>query len=48
MADQEDKEPLEATAEAGQAMIDSIVEGVSRFVAGIIDGTNKAAIPDFH
>lgn len=48
MADQEDKEPLEATAEAGQVMIDSIVEGVSQFVAGMIDGTNRAIIPEFH
>ena len=48
MADQEDKEPLEATAEAGQVMIDSIVDGVSQFVAGMIDGSNKADIPEFH
>lgn len=48
MADQEDKEPLAATAKAGQVMIDSIVDRVSQFVAGMIDGTNKAVIPDFH
>jgi len=48
MADQEDKEPLEATAEAGQVMIDSIVDGVSQFVTGMIDGTNKAIVPEFH
>lgn len=48
MDDQEDQEPLEATAEAGQAMIDSIVDGLSQFVRGMIDGTHTADIPEFH
>ena len=48
MQDQEDKEPLEATAEAGQAMIDGIIDGVSKFVADMIDGTNVAEIPPFN
>ena len=48
MQDQEDKEPLSATAEAGAAMIESILQGVTQFVAGMIDGTNKAEIPRFH
>jgi len=48
MQEQEDKEPLEATAEAGAAMIDSIVENTAKFVAGMIDGTNVAEIPEFH
>lgn len=48
MQDQEDKQPLEANAESGQVMIDSIVDGVSQFVAGMIDGTNVAEIPPFH
>lgn len=47
MQDQADKEPLEATAEAGQAMIDAIVENVARHVSGMIDGTNVAEIPPF-
>jgi len=48
MQDQPDKEPLEATAEAGQAMIDAIVEGVAAHVRGMIDGTRVAEIPPFH
>jgi creatinine amidohydrolase/Fe(II)-dependent formamide hydrolase-like protein len=48
MQEQEDKEPLEATAEAGAAMIESIVENTAKFVAGMIDGTNVEEIPAFH
>jgi len=48
MRDQEDKEPLEATAEAGAVMIETILENVTQFVAGMIDGTNVAEIPEFH
>lgn len=48
MQDQADREPLEATAEAGQNMIDAIVKQVSQYVAGMIDGTNRAEIPPFH
>jgi len=48
MQQQEDQEPLAATAEAGQAMIDSIVENVARHVQEMIDGTNQAEIPAFH
>ena len=47
MHDQADREPLEATAEAGRAMIEAIVENLSRFVAGMIEGSNVAAIPAF-
>jgi len=47
MQDQEDKEPLEATAEAGQAMIDDIVANITEFVAGMIEGRNVAEIPPF-
>ena len=47
MRDQDDKQALEATAEAGQNMIDVIVENVSQFVAGMMDGTNVAEIPPF-
>ncbi len=48
MREQEDQEPLAATAQTGAILIDGIVEGVSRFVSGMIDGTNVARIPDFH
>lgn len=48
MQDQEDKEPLEATAEAGQIMIDAIVDGVAAHVQQMIDGENIAEIPAFH
>ena len=47
MQDQEDKEPLEATAEAGQAMIDAIVDVTAKFVTGMIEGKNVAEIPPF-
>lgn len=47
MHDQPDKEPLEATAEAGRVMIDAIVEHVARFAQGMINGTNTAEIPPF-
>jgi creatinine amidohydrolase len=48
MRDQPDQEPLAATAEAGRAMIDAIVEGVTAHVQGMIDGTQVAPIPPFH
>lgn len=48
MEDQEDKEPLEATAEAGQTMIDAMVTEITSFLAGMIEGTNVAEIPHFH
>lgn len=48
MQDQEDKEPLEATAEAGQIMIDAIVDGVSAHLQKMIDGEDVAEIPAFH
>jgi len=48
MRDQDDKEPLQATAEAGRAMIEAIVANVSRFVAEMIEGKNIAEIPPFH
>ena len=47
MQAQEDKEPLEATAQAGAVMIEAIVDNVSQFIAGMIDGTNVAEIPPF-
>ena len=48
MADQDDKEPLEATAEAGQVMIDAIVAALTVHVQNMIDGTSVAEIPPFH
>ncbi|QDT93884.1 creatininase family protein [Gimesia algae] len=48
MQEQDDKEPLEATATAGQNMIDEIVKQVAKYVAGMIDGSNTAVIPPFH
>jgi creatinine amidohydrolase len=47
MRDQADKEPLQATAAAGAAMIEAIVARLATFVAGMIDGTNVAEIPPF-
>ena len=47
MAEQADREPLQATAEAGQAMIEGIVEGVTRHLRGMLDGTSVAPIPPF-
>ncbi len=48
MEDQEDREPLSATAEAGAAMIESIVVNVSDHVVSMIDGRSIAEIPPFH
>jgi creatinine amidohydrolase len=48
MHDQPDQEPLAATAEAGQKLIDAIVVEVAKYVQGMIDGTNVAAVPEFH
>ena len=48
MREQEDKAPLEATAEAGAAMIDSIVTKTTEFLSGMIDGTQVDEIPPFH
>ncbi len=48
MQDQEDKEPLEANAEAGQIMINDIVDGVAAHVQKMISGEDVAEIPAFH
>lgn len=48
MQDQEDREPLSATAEAGAALIEVIVENVTKRVAGMIDGSQVAPVPPFH
>ncbi len=48
MRDQPDQEPLAATAEAGQKLIDAIVVEVVKYIQGMIDGTNIAPVPEFH
>lgn len=48
MRDQDDQEPTMATAEAGRAMIDAIVDGVSGHLSDMISGENVAEIPPFH
>jgi creatinine amidohydrolase len=48
MLDQVDKEPLEATAEAGREMIAAIVTAVADHLQAMIDGRNVAEIPPFH
>jgi creatinine amidohydrolase len=47
MEDQTDREPLQATAEAGRTLIAGIVEGVTQHLAAMLDGTNVAPIPPF-
>jgi creatinine amidohydrolase len=47
MADQTDREPLQATAEAGHALIEAIVEAVSRHMKDMLDGKNVAPIPPY-
>ena len=48
MQDQEDKEPLYATAENGKALIELAVNNVASFVQEMIDGKEIAEIPAFH
>lgn len=48
MQDQEDKEPLEATAEVGQIMIDVTADAVAAHLQKMIDGESVAEVPDFH
>ncbi len=47
MQDQEDREPLEAKAEAGAALAEAIIDAVSQHVAGMVAGTNVAEVPPF-
>jgi len=48
MQDQEDKEPLAATAEAGRALIEHIVTNVTAFAQSMLDGDYVEEIPPFH
>jgi creatinine amidohydrolase len=47
MQDQSDREPLQATAEAGHALIAAIVEGVTRHMSAMLEGTSVEPIPPF-
>src|ERR1700733_7367119 len=47
MQDQADREPLQATAQAGHALIAAIVEGVTRHMSAMLDGTSVEPIPPF-
>ena len=48
MQDQEDKEPLSATAENGAAMGETIITRVAAHVQAMIDGESVADVPAFH
>lgn len=48
MKDQEDKEPLEATAEAGRVMVESLITEIANYTQEMIDGKRVAEIPPFH
>ena len=48
MEDQEDTEPLSATAENGAAIVETIVARVAAHVQAMIDGENTAEVPAFH
>ena len=48
MQDQEDKEPLSATAENGAAMVETIITRVAAHVQAMIDGESVADVPAFH
>ena len=47
MADQEDTSPAMATAESGQVLLDLIVDGVSEYTVGMIEGRRVAGIPPY-
>ncbi|NOY42627.1 MAG: creatininase family protein [Planctomycetes bacterium] len=47
MADQQDKEPLDATEEAGAALIEAIVRNVANYMTEMIEGKRVAEIPPF-
>jgi len=48
MHDQEDQEPLAATAEMGQILIDATADAVAAHLQEMIDGRSVAEIPQFH
>lgn len=48
MQDQEDAEPLAATAETGTRLIEAIVQATTEHLQHMIDGRNVIPIPPFH
>jgi creatinine amidohydrolase len=48
MKDQDDKEPLEATAEAGQALVDEAISQVAAYTKNLIDGNRQDDGAKFH
>jgi len=48
MQNQEDKEPLHASVENGQALIEIAINNVAKFLEAMIAGTEVAEIPEFH
>jgi creatinine amidohydrolase len=48
MQDQDDKEPLEATAEAGQALVDEAILQVTAYAKGMIGGSRQDDGATFH
>ena len=48
MQNQEDKEPLHASAENGQALIEIAINNVAKFLEDMMAGTEIAEIPEFH
>lgn len=47
MAEQEDNEPLSATADTGHVLMDIVIERLTSLVSEMIDGTHVATIPPF-
>ena len=48
MQNQEDKEPLHASVENGQALIEITINNVAKFLEDMMAGTEIAEIPEFH
>ena len=48
MQNQEDKEPLHASVENGQALIEIAINNVAKFLEDMMAGTEIAEIPEFH
>ncbi len=44
IGDQEDKEPIQATAEKGEQLVNKAIEEVTRLVQGMLDGTVRHEI----
>lgn len=48
MQNQKDKEPLHASVENGQALIEIAINNVAKFLEDMMAGTEIAEIPEFH